>query len=496
VASESPLALFSYFLPRKLWKTICAESNRYHDQQVGARAEKIRAKQRAMKSQPQESKAEIRARLRAEKPFESYEYVRLMGLLIARMLCPHKQQITRHWTSVGEGAVPAGTFGRFIPLNSFHQLMKSLHFTNNEDSRAQIRSVVECLQATFRRGYSTPPVLSFDEGVLPSRSRYNPTRQYLKTKPHKWGTKLFTTCCASTSYCLSTRAKTRKRHTGAAAVIGNLTAVIPKVNDNWHLLHRHVYTAGTVMTNCVGVSKFIASTKTIKPKDRKRGDIIATVAKDYPLMTIVSCMDSKPVYFLGTCGSRATVQNYTTADGDTKRLRYGCKYSMLTAPTYVTLAVEMSNMIGNMLRGIHVTRSPRRTASKTVETGHCIRECPDMYAHPDCKRNRRQRACKVCSLLQRNDNTPGTRKKAKYFCDACSEEDKRHGPQSNVRGRIYLCNVLRHPQFGDNATCFQIWHKMWPCGTELPFVNKKIQMRGPGKKRSHRQVFGDDGVDD
>ncbi|DAZ97511.1 TPA: hypothetical protein N0F65_009779 [Lagenidium giganteum] len=81
---------------------------------------------------------------------------------------------------------------------------------------------------------------------------------------------------------------------------------------------------------------------------------------------------------------------------------------------------------------------------------------------------------------------PWARKTTKYFCDACSEEDK----------RIYLCNVLRHPQFGDNATCFQIWHKMWPCGTELPFVNKKIQMRGPGKKRSHRQVFGDDGVDD
>lgn len=88
------------------------------------------------------------------------------------------------------------------------QIMRNLHFTDNTDPRSKtdrawkVRSVVDCLQATFKRGFTTPPVLSFDEGVLPSRSRYNPTRQYLKDKPHKWGTKLFVTCCASTAYCL------------------------------------------------------------------------------------------------------------------------------------------------------------------------------------------------------------------------------------------------------------------------------------------------------
>ena len=40
-----------------------------------------------------------------------------------------------------------------------------------------------------------------DEGVLPSTSRMNPTRMYMPDKPHKWGTKLFMTCDAATSYC-------------------------------------------------------------------------------------------------------------------------------------------------------------------------------------------------------------------------------------------------------------------------------------------------------
>lgn len=184
---------------------ICTIDRRFRIESRGSKQNKKKTK---VAREDRETKAQIRARLRAEESFETIEFLRLVGLLIARMLCPHKQKITRHWTPVGDGAVPAGTFGRYLRLNRFHQLMKSLHFTNNEDPRAKtdrawkVRSVVDCLQATFKRGYTTPPVLSFDEGILPSRSRYNPTRQYLKDKPHKWGTKLFITCCASSAYCL------------------------------------------------------------------------------------------------------------------------------------------------------------------------------------------------------------------------------------------------------------------------------------------------------
>ena len=93
-AAESPLALFFYFLPKRLWQTIAKESNRYHRQQIGVRAGRLRANQK--KNQPAgkrvETQAEIRARLReAHVAFEPHEYCKLVGLLIARMLCPHKQ---------------------------------------------------------------------------------------------------------------------------------------------------------------------------------------------------------------------------------------------------------------------------------------------------------------------------------------------------------------------------------------------------------------------
>ncbi|KAE8881443.1 hypothetical protein PF005_g33483 [Phytophthora fragariae] len=45
-------------------------------------------------------------------------------------------------------------------------------------------------------------ILFYDEATLPSRSRFNPMRQFNKDKPHKWGTKVFVAACAKTAYCL------------------------------------------------------------------------------------------------------------------------------------------------------------------------------------------------------------------------------------------------------------------------------------------------------
>jgi hypothetical protein len=112
-------------------------------------------------------------------------------------------------------------------------------------------------------------------------------------------------------------------HSGAAAVLRNLTCVLPNVGDDWRvivtdrfytsvrlalqLLHRHVYTAGTVMGNRLGLSKsLLEDVKSTRPRDRARSDTMFAVAKNYPSMTMVSWMDSKPVLFLCTGGSRQT----------------------------------------------------------------------------------------------------------------------------------------------------------------------------------------------
>jgi hypothetical protein len=205
--AESPLRLFFYFMSPRLWRRIAKESNRYYDQQLNARVDRMLSAQHARGEESSREEVMLRE-TKSQKKIQPEDIVHCIGLLVARMLCPHKRKFADHWAKTGVGAVPKGTFGQFVRRARFDRIMQSLHFTNNTDPRAEtdrawkVRSVVETLQETFRRGYKTPPVLSFDEAMIPSRSRHNVTRQFMKDKPHKWGTKLFMTYYADTAYCL------------------------------------------------------------------------------------------------------------------------------------------------------------------------------------------------------------------------------------------------------------------------------------------------------
>jgi hypothetical protein len=146
--------------------------------------------------------------IKQHKAIKGHEIVRCIGLLTARMLCPHSRRLSDHWATTTVGAVPAGTFGRYMPKAQFGRIMQNLHFSDNSDAKAdtdrawKVGPVVDTMQRTFLAGYNVPPVLAFDEAVIPSRSRFNVMRQFRKDKPHKWGTKLFMTCCADTACCL------------------------------------------------------------------------------------------------------------------------------------------------------------------------------------------------------------------------------------------------------------------------------------------------------
>ncbi|OWY96030.1 hypothetical protein PHMEG_00033811 [Phytophthora megakarya] len=181
-----------------------------------------------------------------------HEIVLLLGLLVSRMICPQRRHFYDHWSTTSCGAVPAGTFGKFMTWNRLMYILSNLHFTDNADGRAgrdrawKVRSVVDALQTTFAAGYTTPPVMSFDEAMIPLHNRHNPTRQYVANKPHKWGTKLFMTCCAESSfyvlllevYCgkaqhtqelgnVPESMQSVDHNTGPAAVMRNLEAVLP-----------------------------------------------------------------------------------------------------------------------------------------------------------------------------------------------------------------------------------------------------------------------------
>ena len=210
--ADSPIALFLYFMSPDLWSHIAIESNRYHtdmlDKRVDAAYKAHQKRRRKNSSIRPKTRQQIRMKLIKMNPIAPSEILRYIGLLVARTIFSSNSGLSGHWTTVEDGAISRGAFGSVMSRDRFWEISRNLHFANNADSATQrdragkIRPVVTELQKTFQSGYVLPPVMSFDEGMLPSRSKFNRMHVYMKDKPHKWGTKMFLTCCSYTAYCI------------------------------------------------------------------------------------------------------------------------------------------------------------------------------------------------------------------------------------------------------------------------------------------------------
>ncbi|KAL3657189.1 hypothetical protein V7S43_019102 [Phytophthora oleae] len=279
---HSPLLRFFYFMLKSMWVMINQETNVYSLQQVDRRAQAIQSRQAKQADRRQETLKNIRRRLRAKPAYQTHEVLHVVGLLVARMLCPQKR-FPAHWSMVEDGAVPAGNFGRFMARNRCQDILRDLHFVDNQGERNRdklwkLRPVISRVQQRFLVGWSLPTVFSFNEGVLPATSKRNTTRMFMPDKPHRNGTKMFMTCDSRTAYCHRFEMYAGKRHTeevgsssfdhkrGTAAVVRNLKLIRGESDrQRWHavvidryyssillaieLLKMNVYVVGTIMVN-------------------------------------------------------------------------------------------------------------------------------------------------------------------------------------------------------------------------------------------------------
>ncbi|OWZ00160.1 hypothetical protein PHMEG_00028717 [Phytophthora megakarya] len=178
-----------------------------------------------------------------------HEVLHVLGLLLARMLNPHRRRFCNHWSRHGVRAVARGTFNEWMSRNWFEHVMVNLHFTNNADVRASTDRAWKPLSVVAILHKTLP-------SVIPSRNRKNPTRQYLKAKPHK-----LEVYCGAAQHTAEVGNVPTSQHsadpnTGSSAVIQNLEAkVFHLVVTNrfytsgqlaFQLLHRKVYSIGTI----------------------------------------------------------------------------------------------------------------------------------------------------------------------------------------------------------------------------------------------------------
>ncbi|KAG3101183.1 hypothetical protein PI124_g11156 [Phytophthora idaei] len=89
------------------------------------------------------------------------------------------------------------------------------------------------------------------------------------------------------------------------------------------------------------------------------------------------------------------------------------------------------------------------------------------------KQKQQQRSCKVCSTLRNEAKRAST---TTYYCGDCNET-----------GPIFLCMRARRSVRGVAMTCWDIWHKEWVNGSQIPVENahairvrRKADMADPG----------------
>ncbi|KAJ8524872.1 hypothetical protein ON010_g16244 [Phytophthora cinnamomi] len=274
---------------------------------------------------------DIVSRLERQKPIKAYEILHVIGLFTARTLCGHTDGLEKLWTVGEDGAVPWGTFGKYMTRDRFRMITRYLHFTSNlshtTEKAFRVRPVLQVIEKTFRRGYCLGPAVSFDEGTIPNRSQYNPIRVYNKDKPHKYGTKCYMTCCADTGYCARVEVylgaepgKKKKQGSSQRAVIRNVLKTFDGqakqrlvVADNFYsspalalaLLPLGFYYVGTQRSDRLGWPSDLMFPQKKRPQYMPRGTYRIAQYRQYPALVATAWMDSSPVHLISTGCSTA-----------------------------------------------------------------------------------------------------------------------------------------------------------------------------------------------
>ena len=141
------------------------------------------------------------------EPITVSDIVVFFGLLILNMLHGFKEGISSQWRMHGSGVRAVGRFGAWMPRDKFRVIGRYLSFydhdipPNTDDRHYRLRFVVETLNKSFRACYKLGKYIAFDEATFACVSKFLPARVFNPMKPHRYGLKVFMTCCGVTGYC-------------------------------------------------------------------------------------------------------------------------------------------------------------------------------------------------------------------------------------------------------------------------------------------------------
>ena len=211
--------------------------------------------------------------------------------------------IRDYWSTDPSCHVPF--ISNIMPRNRFELILSSLHFANNNemleksnqmyDRAFKVRPIINDFNDSFQAAREPCKHQSIDEHMVKFKG-HNAMKQYIKSKPIKWGFKMWCRCDSRTGYLyefdLYTGKKVDAEQGLGEGVVHMLTNSIKDLFcevyiDNffnspslqYSLLEKGIYSCGTVRSNRKFMPKTLATDKSMK-----RGDI------DYVAAMGVSCV--------------------------------------------------------------------------------------------------------------------------------------------------------------------------------------------------------------
>lgn len=133
-----------------------------------------------------------------------------------------------------------------MSLNRAKELFRHMRFDNvntrtdriRTDKLAPIRDLWEMHVATLQRHYRPDSCITIDEQLVATRGRCS-FRQYIPSKPSKYGIKIFWACDSATSYPLNGKVYVG-RQPGAAVNSNNVTDLVKELSRPWYNTGRNL----------------------------------------------------------------------------------------------------------------------------------------------------------------------------------------------------------------------------------------------------------------
>lgn len=208
-----------------------------------------------------------------------------------------------------------------MPLKRYEEIKRFLHFKNNddipennEDSFIKIRSFLDILERTFADAATPTEYMAIDEMIIPFKGRSR-NKQYIKSKPKKWGFKVWVRASAdgfvSKFELYQTLPNVHKTELGVIGdtvvrlcsglqglnhkiFMDNLFTSIPTIT---YLKNKDIHVVGTVRANRIHeANEKLTDGKTLQ----KRGRGSCSVTTSSNNITVLRWADNNLVHMIST----------------------------------------------------------------------------------------------------------------------------------------------------------------------------------------------------